>query len=111
MGYYVNALEGIITITPENVDKATEAINAKLEENYDSLENALVENKFEFEKDDDGYYRIHGFYAKWREQDNLLYAITSYMTEDSHMAFMGEESEIFVYASGGSYTGKIVWGE
>jgi hypothetical protein len=109
MGYYVKSLEGVITVTPENVDKALEAINAKLEEKHESLENALWDNQFAFEKDDEGYYRIYGFDDKWFEQDNLLYAVTPYMTEDSHMAFMGEENEIFVYTPEGVRDGKIVW--
>ena len=122
MGYYVKALEGLITIAPENTDKAFEAVVRKSkevnearpsyfqnEETYDSLENALWDNQFEFEKDDEGYFRIYGFDEKWREQDHLLYALTSYMTEDSHMVFIGEEGEIFVWTPEGVKDGEIVW--
>jgi len=109
MGYYVRSLEGLITVTPENVDKALEAISAKLEETYESLENALWDNQFEFEKDDEGYFRIYSFDDKWREQDNLLYALMPFATEESYMAFMGEEAEIFVWTTEGSKDGEITW--
>lgn len=122
MGYYVKALEGIITVTPDNTNKALKAIVRKFEEvnearpsyfqteaTYDSLENALTEQGFQFEQDDDGYYRIYGFDEKWREQDHLLYALTPFATEDSHMAFMGEEGEIFVWTPEGVKDGEIIW--
>lgn len=109
MGYFVRSIEGLITVTPENVDKALEAIATKLEEKFDSLENALWDNQFEFEKDDEGYFRIYSFDDKWYEQDNLLYALMPFATEDSHMVFMGEEGEIFVWTPEGVKNGEIVW--
>jgi hypothetical protein len=109
MGYYVRTVEGLLTITPENTDKALEAINAKLEEKHESLENALWDKQFEFEKDDEGYFRIYSFDDKWRDHDNFLYALTPFITEDSHMVFMGEEGEIFVSTPHGVVPGKIVW--
>jgi hypothetical protein len=122
MGYYVKAIEGLITITPENIDKAFEAIVGKFKElnttrpdyfqveaSYESLENALWDNQFEFEKDDDGYLRVYGFDDKWREQETLLNALMPFVTEDSHMVFMGEVSEIFVWTPEGIQSGEIIW--
>jgi len=124
MGYYAISIEGNITIparelpeTLNTVIEAYKAYNASADKWYDldiptDLESALTNAGFDFMYDSDEFV-IYTFDSKWHGylENVLIPALLAHATEDSAMAFRGEDGALWRFVKGvvGTQSATILW--
>jgi hypothetical protein len=124
MGYYAISTEGNITIpaselseTLNTIVEAYTAHNASQSKWFDlgiptSLEAELTNAGFDFMYDSDEFV-VTTFDGKWHGylENSLIPALLAHATEDSAMAFRGEDGAMWRFAKGvvGVQTATILW--
>ena len=124
MGYYALSIEGNITIPaselPETLNTIVEAYkahNASADKWYDldiptDLETALTQAGFDFMYDSDELV-VTTFDSKWHGylENFLIPALLVHATEDSAMAFRGEDGAMWRFVKGvvGTQSATILW--
>jgi hypothetical protein len=124
MGYYALSTEGNITIRKSEQTETLNAIveaytahNANESKWYDldiptDLEAELERAGFDFMYDSDELV-IHSFDSKWHGylENSLIPALLAHATDDSAMAFRGEDGELWRFVKGvvGTQKATILW--
>jgi hypothetical protein len=124
MGYYAISIEGNITIpaselneTLNTVIEAYKAYNASADKWYDldiptDLESTITNAGFDFMYDSDEFV-IYTFDSKWHGylENVLIPALLAHATEDSAMAFRGEDGALWRFVKGvvGTQSATILW--
>lgn len=124
MGYYALQIDGNITIPADKRDDTLNAIveaytayNANESKWYDldiptDLEAELERAGFDFMDDNDELV-IHSFDSKWHGylENELIPALLTYATDDSAMAFRGEDGALWRFVKGATkpQSATIIW--
>lgn len=124
MGYYALQIDGNITIPADKRDDTLNAIveayrkqNASEHKWYEleiptDLEAELERAGFDFMYDSDELV-IYSFDSKWHGylENELIPALLTYATDDSAMAFRGEDGALWRFAKGviGTQSATIIW--
>ena len=120
MGYYATMRDTNFRIPTDKLTEADAYVNKLVEENphihqyhfwryVGGVEEALSDLGFETNTDAEHGLTIIGFSNKWREQDDFLDLIKSFVAADTYIDFVGEDGEMWRWTPTGTKSAIITW--